>query len=483
MPTEAEQLAEQKRADARRARRYADDVRARLQPAIDKARLIYVKTSDPMTRVDQERNIAQWNAEIHQAEQGAAERERDAGMVVQQPGPPPPGVSPGQLRQYENAQPVAPAPPARQAGPQVSETLDRARDLQRKLNALGAGLVVDGIIGPRTRAAMAKYGMDANGNRTGGGPAAPAGGGGPAPGGPRAAEAPATAPPGSVEDQIRQKYGYLAWALDLPEVGAVLRRAATEGWDEARLRGAVEQTAWWRNSSASMRQWQQQQAEDPATANAKIQAQTDYIRSQSGVFGITIDPARASAIAADSLKYGWSGTQLQSAILNEFHYVKGQTAGRSAEAEQQFKQMAGDYLIPLDDATIARWVEQAVKQQQDPESFKHYLIDQAKSLFPGLAAALDQGLTTKQLAAPYRNVAADELGVGGDTIDFRDPKWARALNFSDPKTGQFRPMDLYQWQRTIRGDSVYGWSKGAKANQMADDFSLGLLQAMGRAPN
>jgi hypothetical protein len=38
--------------------------------------------------------------------------------------------------------------------------------LQTKLNALGAGLTADGVMGPKTKAAMEKYGLDINGNST-----------------------------------------------------------------------------------------------------------------------------------------------------------------------------------------------------------------------------------------------------------------------------------------------------------------------------
>lgn len=43
---------------------------------------------------------------------------------------------------------------------------DSVKALQRLLNSKGANLVVDGIMGDKTRTAMAKYGVDANGNST-----------------------------------------------------------------------------------------------------------------------------------------------------------------------------------------------------------------------------------------------------------------------------------------------------------------------------
>jgi hypothetical protein len=82
---------------------------------------------------------------------------------------------------------------------------------------------------------------------------------------------------------------------------------------------------------------------------------------------------------------------------------------------------------------------------------------------------------------PYRDLAVSELGVAGDSIDFRDPKWLRAVSTNDPESGQRRMMNQWEWQRTLRGDEAYGWSKTAKGRQATDDFKLNLLQALGVA--
>lgn len=64
-----------------------------------------------------------------------------------------------------------------------------------------------------------------------------------------AAPAPATAAapaPANGGDLARQTYGYMAWALDDAELGPLLTQAATEGWDENRLRGALYATNWFK---------------------------------------------------------------------------------------------------------------------------------------------------------------------------------------------------------------------------------------------
>jgi hypothetical protein len=87
---------------------------------------------------------------------------------------PPPAPSPGNLRIYENSQ-LAAAPNSR---PGMKPGGDPGVwDLQNSLKAKGANIATDGIMGPQTRAAMARFGVSASPG-AGGGPSGPS----PAPG-------------------------------------------------------------------------------------------------------------------------------------------------------------------------------------------------------------------------------------------------------------------------------------------------------------
>ena len=62
-------------------------------------------------------------------------------------------------------------------------------------------------------------------------------------------------PKQSPESFARANYGYLAGFINHPDIGPILKQAAAEDWDEARLYGAVSATEWWRNTSAAQRTW------------------------------------------------------------------------------------------------------------------------------------------------------------------------------------------------------------------------------------
>jgi len=120
--------------------------------------------------------------------------------------PPPPPAAP-----YGIAAPPGPQYPGLKPGGSVQTWL-----LQDKLNKAGAGIATDGLMGPQTRAAMAKYGLDASGNPVSVTPVQsvpPSGGGGtpvPVP-----ASAPAGSPGGS-NDFLAQLVAQLGPAPSMP---------------------------------------------------------------------------------------------------------------------------------------------------------------------------------------------------------------------------------------------------------------------------
>jgi hypothetical protein len=382
-----------------------------------------------------------------------------------------------------------PAPPM---GPQVSNSFARAKELQRKLKAMGADLGtsgpnhdgIDGIIGPRTQAAMRQYGLDANGNQVGPAPSGPAPA---APAGPGQATAPAapTAGPAGSDDDVRAKFGGWAWALDIPQVGDILRRAATEGWTPGQLEGAVEGTSWWKQTASAGRNFQRLQGEDPAEAQAQILQKRAAIGQIATQLGIGIAEDRLTELATAALRYGLDATGLQQMIGSEFHYTPGHQTGTIGQAELTLKAMAGDYLLPLSDETLSGWEGQIAQGRGTAEGFRGYMLQQAKDLYgkdnAEVSRLLDEGSTMQQVVQPFRDVAVSELGVAADSIDFRDPKWLRAISTNDPESGQRRMMNQWEWQRTIRGDDVYGFKQSAKGKALAADGVLSLAKALGRA--
>lgn len=297
---------------------------------------------------------------------------------------------------------------------------------------------------------------------------------------------PEPATPGSDAD-VRAKFGGWAWALDVPQVGDILRQAATEGWTDSQTRGAIEGTDWWKGTAAAGREFQRLQGEDPAEAQARVLQKKADISQIAAQLGVQIADDRLTKMAEDSLRFGLDATGLQQMVGSEFHYQPGGQTGLVGQAELKLKQYAGDYMLPLSDDTLAGWEGQIAQGRGTAEGYQAYMVQQAKQLYGNgnkeVTRLLDEGSTMQQIVQPFRDMAATELGLDPAAIDFRDPKWMRAVSTNDPNTGERRMMNQWEWQRTIRGDTAYGWSKTKKGQDVTNDVLLNFVQAMGKAPS
>ena len=217
--------------------------------------------------------------------------------------------------------------------------------------------------------------------------------------------------------------------------------------------------------------------------------------------GVNLDPARLNAIVEDSLKFGWQGQQIQTAVTREYEYGGGmeqqnqgerrqsgklsgqvQTAertefGQAATTEQQIRQIAGQYLIPMSPQAMERWMEQIVRGEVDIAGFTAYVTEQAKSLFPGMAAALDRGVTVAQYTDPYRQIIAQELELNPDSIDLNSPKYRPVLDQIDAK-GNRASMTLTEAAEYVRKQPE--WQKTSGANARAASLTETLLNTFGK---
>lgn len=367
----------------------------------------------------------------------------------------------------------------------VPTTPEGVKALQAELNAQGftdqqgKPLKVDGIMGPRTKAALAKRdGGQPAGAPAGGGGGGRGGGGG---GGGGTTVAPATAPAKPVDPTqfARETYGYLAYFLDDPEIGAFLHQAAEKGWSKEVMQGELFKTQWWQKQAETTRNWLVLQKTDPATAEWQIANKTQELTNRASVLGIGLTPDRARQIATDALRYGWTDTQLQTALASEINFA-GLQVGGVRGLMQDLTQATTDYLVPISDPTLQSWTKQIIGGTQTEENFRTYLIDQAKSLFPYLANALDTGLSVRQYVDPYVQMAAKTLELNPADIDLTQAKWLAPLQRVDPQTGERGVMSLSDWDREMRMNPTYGYDRTQGARDQAAQIASDLSRMFGR---
>jgi len=282
--------------------------------------------------------------------------------------------------------------------------------------------------------------------------------------------------------EIRKLYGWVAEFFEIPELKAVFKTAIAGKWGPERLEGAITKTKWWKAHSEARRQWMALEKRDPAEARRRMGDRTLEVTAMWEQVGIASNPQRIREIAANSLRFGWSEIQLRRAIGAEFHYnpeAAALTGGTAALTLDGLRTQAEQWGVPLSEQTTKVWLESIVRGKSSEENFGIYLKEQAASLYPTLADAIDRGISPSQYFEPYRQIASGLLGVNPSEINFSDPKWAAALSVPS-ETGERAPMTLDAWQNEIRSNRKYGWQHTDQAVEQAHEMSLAINKMMGQ---
>lgn len=287
------------------------------------------------------------------------------------------------------------------------------------------------------------------------------------------------APPSTWNDDqiktwLKQNLGGTdAWFIDIPEVWKAMSDAVKAGKNATGVDADFMATSFYKNNTAAARSWYVKERADPAQTAADVAQQTQAIQNTAQQAGITLDPVRAQQMAQSYLRYGWTQTDLQRAIGAEWHYDPA--TKNQAAAVTKMKADAKNWLVPLSDQAIQTWGQGIISGMSTDANFQQYLRDSAKSLMPQLSNLIDThagdpNFTVKTFADPYAQHAANLLGIQSDQVDLNDPKWRRALDQVDSKTGERRIMSLSEWDSTLKTDPTYKYD--SSANGVQDGLAL-----------
>lgn len=398
-------------------------------------------------------------------------------------------------------------------------TPDEVTSLQQLLKRLGYDPgPVDGILGNLTRTAYNNY-LTANGSpvsdtvdsvlgmldqgdpdawsRIKQGPGPVSGGtGAPAQAAPVSAPSqsyqPPAAPPslassqpytppsqGTTDDEIRRLYPNLAYLLDTPEIGVILRQAATEGWDAARLQGALFSTNWWQTTSANVRTWDNKQAQDPATANAELDRKQVELASMLARYGVGgVNDVDMRWLSGRVLREGWTDDQvlrfIGGLVRDGSHPV---TAGKITEEESKIRQQARSYMVGVDDASVREWAARIVEGTASADAVSSFLRQQAVGRFSWLKTEIEGGLTPEQLFSPVRQAVAQMLEVNPDMVDLNSSKFGALTAPVQGADGKFRSLNFNEAQQWARSQAEWRYTRNA--NDEASQMELNLLKTFG----
>lgn len=294
---------------------------------------------------------------------------------------------------------------------------------------------------------------------------------------------------------VQKDYPNLAWLLTIPGLGSQIVSWAQQGLDPSAAEAEFESTPWYQQNSDATRKWIAEQAQDPAQATADLAAQESAMSATLTNLGLTGTPDQVKALATASLAQGWTSQQTKDNISQSivagpngtfsFHYdnqVGGTSAGGGTLVStlQGIQSEAAKYLVPISDGTAQSFATAMANGTMDSSAVTAYMVTHAESLYPSIAGAIKAGITPADYVSPYKQVAAQLLGVDANSIDMTQPQYMRAITAPDPKTGIPSAMSLYTWQQTLMQDPQYNYTQSTNAKDRASSIAQGIAEMFGK---
>lgn len=277
--------------------------------------------------------------------------------------------------------------------------------------------------------------------------------------------------------ELEANYGYAASFFGSDKsLTNLINEAVKNQWTPDEFANRLRGTTWYKTHTAAQRNWTQVSTSDPAEANQQRSQMRNQILATARKDGVVLSNDRLVSMAEDALKFGWNAGQINQALASEYKYT---ATGQPSSVADSVKAEAAQYLVPLSDQAIQKWSQQLIAGSADQGSLDSYLKEQAKSMFPGLATAIDSGVTVAHYVDPYKQLAAQTLEIPPDQVDFMDPKYGKALFQVDPKTGARTSMSLADWQTELRTNPIYNYDKTSQARQTASDMTTQLAKTFG----
>ena len=273
-----------------------------------------------------------------------------------------------------------------------------------------------------------------------------------------------------IDDLVRQDYPQMAWVMNNPELGGIMRQAASERWDPARLMGAIQKTTWWKTTDANQREYQRLVAEDPHSAYVKYIDAASTVRDMAARLGVVLDPSMLQSIGTNVAAEGWDANRMTQEIMRTATTYNPQGTGDVNAMVNQVKDRSAQFFMPMTDDAAFNWSKNIITGTATKEGLDAYFRQQAVNRFGGdksIVEALKQGATVKDIFEPYTQQTAQLLEISPDQVNLMDMQWGTMID-GMRSDGTRRPMTLSESAAYVRGTDAW------KGTKQAEDAAAGI---------
>jgi len=289
-----------------------------------------------------------------------------------------------------------------------------------------------------------------------------------------------------VLENIREKYPTLAFLVNDPEIGPLLRDAVdpNKGFSPQTFQAKLYQTGWWKNQSNAQREWLIKTKTDPRTAINERSQYNAALMQAASQYGVQLNGAQLKWLTEKGLSQGYAPDS--PLMLREFSSLVasgGAKAGPGARSTgaQAVRQMArGDYFYHMSSKNAQIWGDRIAQGKATMDDVRAEVASRAQHMYPQFATGLAQGHTMAEMTDGHKQIIADELEIDPDRIDLSQGRWSAVLSRRD-KNGKIRPMTAFETLQLARQDPRF-W-RTANGKQTDASMAKAVLGMFGkRAP-
>lgn len=285
----------------------------------------------------------------------------------------------------------------------------------------------------------------------------------------------------AVLDDIREQYPTLAFLVNDPEVGPLLRDAVdpNKGFSPETFRAKLYQTKWWTTRSTTQRNIDIMARTDPGEYKRLYSDYASQVKMLAQQAGMRLTSPQLKYIASVNLRNGVATNSpefmmsLRNFAQKNYGIFGTKNSGSVTAAVMKVKDVARhEYYLPISREDNRKWAIDLAFGIKDEAALRKHLANRAASLYPHLRKQILEGNSMEDLFSGHRAIIAKELELPPDMVDFTRG-WNKVLQQVDPQTGKPRMMTLHETQTAARQDKRW-WSttNGREADAGMANFML-----------
>lgn len=278
------------------------------------------------------------------------------------------------------------------------------------------------------------------------------------------------------EQKFAEDYGFAyAFLKSSPEIYKLFKNAVATNMAPAAFVSKLQETEWYRKHSESWRKYQLLKGSDPATLAQRKSQLISQLRDSAAEMGSLPSADILSRIADNALMFEWNDAQLRDVLSGYVRSTHGVFSGAAQDTSQQLHQIAWKNGLKFSPATYESWAQKVAGGSENLQHIQALIRNQAKTLAPAYADALDNGQDLFDVASPYIQAKARILEKNPADIDLFDNDIRQALSGKDTQ-GKPASQSLWQFEQSMRARPEWTKTKNAQdslnaaAHRVISDF-------------